>query len=99
MVDTPITEVIYCSPEFSHPELRECSIPIRYLDYIPDVSQFTDRKPRLVIFDDMMREFDVNVVDLFTRLSHHLSISVIFICQNIFHRNKGQRDVSLNSHY
>lgn len=99
MVDTEIVEVIYCAPETSYPDLSECKTPVRYLDYIPDASLFTDKKNRLVILDDMMRESNENVVDLFTKHSHHLSASVIFICQNIFHKGKGQRDISLNSHY
>lgn len=69
------------------------------MDCLPSAALFADKKHRLVIIDDMMRESDESVVDLFTKHSHHLSASVIFICQNIFHRNKGQRDISLNSHY
>ena len=38
-------------------------------------------------------------MDLFTKGSHHKNISVIFITQNIFHKGKGQRDISLNSMY
>lgn len=99
MVDAPISEVFYCAPESSYPDLSECRTTVRHLDYIPSAELFADKKPRLVILDDMMRESDSNVVDLFTKHSHHLSASVIFICQNIFHRGKGQRDISLNSHY
>lgn len=69
------------------------------MDCLPSADLFADKKHRLVIIDDMMRESNESVVDLFTKHSHHLSASVIFICQNIFHRNKGQRDISLNSHY
>lgn len=99
LVDTPISEVIYCAPESSYPDLSECQTKIRYLDCLPSVELFADKKPRLVVLDDMMRESDESVVDLFTKHSHHLSASVIFICQNIFHKGKGQRDISLNSHY
>lgn len=99
MVDKPISEVIYCAPEKSYPDLAECGTPVRYLDWLPNAEMFGDKKNRLVIIDDMMRESDEGVVDLFTKHSHHLSVSVIFICQNIFHKGKGQRDISLNSHY
>lgn len=99
MVDTPICEVIYCAPESSYPDLSECSTPVRYLDCLPNADMLADKKHRLIIIDDMMRESDERVVDLFTKFSHHLSASVVFICQNIFHKGKGQRDISLNSHY
>lgn len=60
---------------------------------------FHDLKPRLIILDDLMREADGNVVDLFTKGSHHYNISVMFVTQNIFNQGKGRRDISLNAHY
>lgn len=97
MVHTPVHEVIYCAPKTSYPDLSECPVPVRYLDFIPDAEMFQDRTPRLLILDDMMRECNEHVVDLFTKNAHHLSVSVIFICQNIFHRGKYHREISLNS--
>ena len=58
-----------------------------------------DGKPRLVVIDDLMREADAHVVDMFTKGSHHRNLSVIFITQNLFYQNRGQRDISLNAHY
>lgn len=99
IVNTDIHEIIYCAPEASYPDLSGCTTPVRFLDYLPTVELFQDKMPRLVIIDDLMRESDESVVDLFTKHSHHLNASVIFICQNIFYKGKGQRDISLNSHY
>jgi len=59
----------------------------------------SDGKPRLIVIDDLMREADDRVVDLFTKGSHHRNLSVIFITQNLFHKGKAQRDISLNAHY
>ena len=42
---------------------------------------------------------DQRIVNLFTRGSHHHSLSVIYIVQNLFHQGKGSRSISLNSHY
>lgn len=99
LIDTNFVQIIYCAPESSYPDLSECAVPVRFLDYVPDVSMFVDKKPRLIIIDDMMRESNDQVVDLFTKHSHHLGLSVIFITQNIFHKGKGMRDISLNAHY
>lgn len=99
MVDTPICEVIYCAPESSYPDISDCKVRIKLQDFLPSSEMFLDKKPRLLIIDDMMREFNGSVVDLFTKQSHHLGMSVIFITQNIFHKGKGMRDISLNSHY
>ena len=36
---------------------------------------------------------------LFTKESHHHNLSVMFIVQNLFDKNKEIRTISLNSHY
>ena len=55
----------------------------------------------LIVLDDMMHQLSRNprVTDLFTKGSHHLNLSVIFIVQNLFHKGKEFRDISLNCHY
>ena len=72
---------------------------ITFKEGLPDVSEIDTSRPNLVIIDDLMREADGRVVDLFTRGCHHRNLSVFFITQNIFHQGKGQRDISLNAHY
>ena len=42
---------------------------------------------------------DNRIVNLFTKGSHHRNLSVIYIVQNLFHQGKGNRSISLNSHY
>jgi hypothetical protein len=46
-----------------------------------------------------MNEADHNVYNLFTKLSHHRNVSVVFITQNLFHKNKFVRTMNLNTHY
>ena len=55
----------------------------------------------LIILDDLMTEMgsDKRLTQLFTKGSHHLNLSVIFITQNLFHKGKEMRDVSLNCQY
>lgn len=97
LIDTYIEEVIYCLPETQNVDE---SIPYTKLHRgIPDISLFNDLKPRIVILDDLLSSVDANVVELFIRGSHHFNLSVIFIVQNLFSKNKGFRDISLNSHY
>ena len=54
-----------------------------------------------VVIDDLMLELsnDQRITNLFTKGCHHRNLSVIFILQNIFHRGKKLRDMSLNCHY
>lgn len=72
---------------------------ITQIEGLPNLEDFDGKEPILVIIDDMMREADTRVVDLFTKGCHHRNISVFFITQNLFHQGRGQRDISLNAHY
>ena len=79
-------------------------------DEIPDV-EFVEGLPAnylsllgkntLFIIDDLMIECskDPRLTRLFTRESHHLNLSIIFITQNFFHKGKEMREVTLNAHY
>jgi hypothetical protein len=46
-----------------------------------------------------MEETDQRVASLFTKKSYHGNISVMYIVQNLFHRGKHHRTISLNAHY
>jgi len=39
------------------------------------------------------------VANLFTKGSHHRNVSVMFLAQNLFPKNKFARTMSLNAHY
>ena len=75
------------------------NLNITHIEGLPNLEDFSGNEPILVIIDDMMREADNRVVDLFTKGCHHRNISVFFITQNLFHQGRGQRDISLNAHY
>ena len=49
--------------------------------------------------DDLMTSTDDRVVDIFTKISHHRNLSVVYLTQNLFYKNKQTRTLSLNSHY
>ena len=72
---------------------------VQYKTGSPSMEDFDGSVPNLIIIDDMMRETDANIVDLFTKGCHHRNLSVFFITQNLFHQGRGQRDISLNAHY
>lgn len=72
---------------------------VTYHEGIPDLTMFDGKYPQLIIIDDLMRESDGRIVDIFTKGSHHRNLSVFYITQNLFHQGKGQRDISLNSKY
>ena len=92
-------EIIYCYSEYQplFDSLKERGVIFH--EGIPDVDSWTPGKRRLVILDDLMSEADERVTRIFTKISHHRSMSVIEVVQNIFGKNKEQRTISLNSHY
>jgi hypothetical protein len=104
MLDTHIEEIIWCfgvSQNFHSELAKKFKIPIRFFEGIPPLDDITSLNsgPKVVVIDDLMREVDGNTVDIFTKGSHHRNLSVFNLIQNVHHQGKGQRDISLNSHY
>ena len=52
-----------------------------------------------MIVDDLMSETNQLVADIFTKLSHHRNISILYLSQNVFDKNKYVRTITLNAHY
>lgn len=102
-IDLPPERIVWCyskhQPELFK-ELKTINKDIEYVEGIPsDLSKMFDRRiVNLVILDDMMDEAskDDKVAQLFTR-SRHDNFSVIYLTQNLFHKN--QRSISLNADY
>jgi len=77
------------------------NVNITYTKGIPSIEQVKLSRPCIIVIDDLMTELknDENIKNLFTKGSHHMRISVIFITQNIFSQEKAMRTISLNSQY
>jgi len=104
MVDKKIAEVIWCYgvSQPLHKEIPKiCNVPVRFFEGVPNLEELCDEDPkrRLVIIDDLFRQTDGLVVDLFTRSSHHRDLSCVLISQNLFFQKKGMREISLNTQY
>ena len=97
LVDPPPEKIVYCYGEFQ-PSFLEFS-QVEFHEGLPDVSSFDGRSRVLLIIDDLMNEADQNVCNLFTKLSHHRNVSIVFVTQNLFHRNRHVRTMNLNTHY
>lgn len=62
---------------------------------------FTNISDTLIVVDDQMKEImqSPKVQDVFTKLSHHKSITIITLVQNLFPTGRFSRDIRLNLHY
>jgi len=95
----PIKQIIWCCKrkEFAPNELFSMK-HVQIFEGVPDLSDIPSHS--LIIFDDLMLEsFSKEVAEIFTINSHHSSISVILILQNLYHADKYMRDISLNATY
>jgi len=60
---------------------------------------FEGSESTLLILDDLMSETNQLVAKVFTKISHHRNVSVVYLTQNLFDKNKYARTISLNAHY
>lgn len=72
---------------------------IEFEEGLPSNDLLDPDKRTLLIIDDLMCETDQRVTNLFTKGSHHRNTSIIYIVQNVFHKSKHSRDISLNTQY
>ena len=73
---------------------------------VPMVPTVADVRRRLrpeqegmVIVDDFMKEANADLGYMFTALSHHHRVSVVFLTQNLFSQHGPYRDMSLSATY
>ena len=101
LVNLPPERITWCYGEWQplystlstiHPNL-EC------VEGLPDVSSFDSKNRNLVVIDDLMSETDERVTKLFTKKSHHCNMSVIYLVQNLFPKDKESRLISINAQY
>jgi hypothetical protein len=72
---------------------------VEFHEGLPDLASFDGQQRTLLIIDDLMHETDDRVSKIFTRVSHHKDLSVLYLTQNLFYGSKQNRTMSLNTHY
>ena len=97
MIDPPPSKIVYCYDEYQ--QLFDGYPQVTFRRGLPDLDDFEGSHPVLLVIDDLMNEADESVANLFTKGSHHRNVSVLFLVQNLFHKNRYVRTISLNAHY
>ena len=97
MIDPPPRRIVYCYGEYQR--LFDDYSGVMFHRGLPELEYFDGSEPVLLVIDDLMNETDESVANLFTKGSHHRNVSVVFLVQNLFHKNKHVRTISLNTHY
>ena len=73
---------------------------IEFHEGLPNLNEFLgNNESILLVLDDMMSETNVEISNLFTKYGHHRNLSLVFLTQNLFYKDKHTRTMSLNTHY
>jgi hypothetical protein len=77
------------------------NVDVSYYDGVPTDAVLQETRPDIIVCDDLMADISKSdqMVDIFTKKSHHMNISIFFIVQNLFFQGKTMRTISLNSQY
>ena len=71
---------MYCYGEYQ--KVFDNYSNVEFHDGFPDLITFDDKSRTLLVLDDLMTSTDDRVVDLFTKISHHRNLSVVYLTQN-----------------
>jgi len=103
IMDKKFDRIVFCYKAYqkSYEVLKDLNTPIKFIDGLPNVSEFNSDENNLLILDDLMNECaeSEEISKFFRVYSHHMNISIFILNQNIFPKGKCQRDISLNVSY
>lgn len=71
---------MYCLPnnhQIFVPDEIKNDKQVRFQYGLPEFERFSGKEPHLIIIDDMMDSIDSNIMNLFTKFSHHRNLSTI----------------------
>jgi len=99
LIDPSPERIVWCYGVYQSAFTELAKYNVEFHEGIPDLSMFDGEKRTLLIIDDLMHETDERVTKLFTKGSHHLNISILYLTQNLFFGGKQNRTIALNAHY
>ena len=97
MINPTVDKIVWCFGLYQ--DIFDKYPQIQFLEGLPDLNIFDGKEKTLLILDDLMSEIDERVTKIFTKISHHRDVSVLFLTQNLFYKSKHTRTISLNAHY
>jgi hypothetical protein len=97
MIHPPPENIVYCYGEYQ-PIFNNYPY-VTFNEGLPHIDQFDGKQPTLLIIDDLMSETNDSVSNLFTKVSHHRNVSIMYLSQNLFYKSKQNRTMTLNAHY
>lgn len=95
-------KVLWCYGQHQRSYINDVRhVIISFRDGLVSESELLDFGPQILVIDDLMSELknSSELSAIFTKISHHRSISVFFLVQNLFCQGREMRNISLNAHY
>ena len=81
IISTLPERILFCYGEYH--KIFDNYPGVDFYDGLPEVSSFVGKKRTLLVMDDPMTSTDDRVVDIFTKISHHRNLSVVYLTQNL----------------
>src|SRR6266568_2721514 len=91
IIDPPPEKILWCYSV--HQKAFEELTDVEFHEGIPEISLFDGKQKTLLILDDLMHETDDRVTKIFTKISHHMAVSVLYLTQKIFYGGKQNRTI------
>ena len=82
MVSPSIERIVWCYGVYQ--DIFDEQKNIEFHEGIPSETMFDGKTKTLLILDDLMSQVDDRVENIFTKLSHHKSVSVLFLTQKTY---------------
>jgi len=98
VVEPAPEKILWCYGVYQH-AFESLTEHAEFHEGVPELEKFDGKQKTLLILDDLMHETDDRVTKIFTKISHHMNVSVLYLTQNIFYGGKQNRTIGLNAHY
>ena len=82
IISPPPERTLFCYGEY--PKIFDNYPGVDFHDGLPGLSSFDGKKQTLLVMDDLMTSTYDRVVDIFTKISHHRKLPVVYLTRNIF---------------
>jgi len=82
IIEPSLKRIVYCYGEYQRAfdTIRD---QVHFHEVLPQVHQFDGRQRSLLILDDLMAEAGDSVANVFTKISHHRNVSVVFLTTTV----------------
>ena len=103
IIQPTIDGILFCYSQWqpSYDELKKTVPSVHFHQGPPSLKTMESLQNGILVLDDLMEEVikDINIMNMFIVGSHHKSISVLFLMQNIFQKGPHSRTISINTQY